>query len=119
MADIINLPNSAWHEQRVTLSGRRYTIISKYNIRDDGWYIDIINNQGQGLYGLKMMPQQNITYRYKYRDVVRNGDLWCMRTRNNFEQISRDNVGTDKTYQLWWIPDTEAEELGINDTIQL
>lgn len=119
MANAIKTPDSAWHSQDVTLSGRTYTITQKWNIRDNSWYIDIERPTGEALYGLKVMPMQNLTGRYKYKSFLDGGSLWCMRVKQDFSPITRDNLGVGKIYELWWLTDQEAEELGIDGTIQL
>lgn len=120
MANAIKIPDSAWHEQVVTLSGNSYRITQKFNFRDDSWYVDIENlSTEEGLYGLKLMPQQNITKQFRYGDIVVGGDLVCARIKKDFSSVGRDNLGIGKVYELWWIPDEEQEELGIDGFIQL
>lgn len=120
MANNIKVPNSAWHEQAIIVSGTVIRLIFKFNTADQSWYIDILDNSGNGiLYGLKVMPNQNLTGRYNTLQNLPDGNLWCIRDKNDTSPVGRDNLGIGKAYNLVWYSSAEEEELGINGRVQL
>ena len=120
MALNIRIPDSAWSEQQVTISNNVLTLAFKFNSRNDSWYVDISNsdNTENIISGLNVMPNQNLTGRYFLSDIS-EGNIWCVRKSTTSEPIGRDNFGIGKDFELWYIPDSEEQELGINGTIQL
>lgn len=120
MATNIKIPNSAWHSQDVTVSGVLLDLTFKYNTSDESWYVDIANPSGASILdGLKVMPNQSLTQRYSYTNGLPDGNLWCIRRKNDLSAVSRDNLGIGKTYELWWVSSEEEKELNIDGTIQL
>lgn len=116
----IKIPNSAWHTQDITVGGELIRLTLKYNTSDEMWYLDLANASGNTLLnGVKVMPNQSLTKRYKATVSLPDGNLWCVRRKNDFSPPSRDNLGIGKTYELWWISSNEEEEIGIDDIIQL
>lgn len=120
MATNIKVPNSAWHTQEISVEGSLLNITFKYNTADAGWYISLSTiNDNLILGDTKVMPNQSLTGRYKYLEGLPSGNLWCVRRKNDFSPISRDNLGIGKTYELWWLSAAEEEEVGVDGTIQL
>lgn len=119
MAQRINIPDSAYSEQRVSLSNNLVILVLKFNIRNQAWYLDIKNSDGSEniLTGLKLMPNQNLTGRYILPELG-NGNLWCLRVKNDFSRIDRDNL-VSGSYSLTWLSNTEEQELNLDGVIQL
>lgn len=120
MALKINTSNYPYTEQRVTLGRNVVTLVFKYNIVDESWYMDIFTSEGQTPIktGIKIMPNQNLTGRY-ILDNLKGGNIWCLRQKRDFTPVTRDNFGGDRTYQLYWLSSDEEEEIGVDDVIQL
>lgn len=120
MASEIKIPNSAWHEQSISVSGDLIQIVFKFNTRDDSWYIDLLEDTGEGiLYGIKVMPNQSLTGRYSYLDSLPSGNLWCLRVKNDFSPINRNNLGIGEAYSLFWLSEEEEKEWGLDGKVQL
>lgn len=117
---LINTPDEPYSSQRVTISGTTLTLTLKYNSRNTSWYLDIKtgSNSKEILTGIKIMPNQNLTGRYVL-PLLPEGNFYCLRTQNRFDDIDRDNFGNDKVYQLFWASTEDEEELGIDGSIQL
>lgn len=120
MATKIKISDSAWQRRTVTLGGTPLSFDIKFNDRDKSWYLDIYTIDRDLLIGgIKVMPNQNLTHKYRYLNLLPDGDLWCIRTQNDFSPIDRTNLGINKTYTLVWINYEEQENAGIYDTVQL
>lgn len=120
MPTSIKIPDSAWHIQDVTVSGTLLRFTFKYNTADESWYIDLKTASDRDiLSGVKVMPNQSLTERYSYTQDLPDGNLWCVRRKNDFSPVSRDNFGIGKAYELWWITGEEEEGANINGIIQL
>lgn len=117
---LIHTPNTAHSEQRITLDGVAYVIEYKFNVRNNGWYINLYNSSKTTEYisGVKLTPNQNLTGRY-VTDALSNGDIWCARMKNDNEDLGRNNLGIDKSYTLVYFSDDELPDFNINDYIQL
>lgn len=120
MAQKIKILDTPYFDQEVTLSSQPYNLLMKYNQSDDSWYLTVRTKTKEVITsGLKLLPDQNITYSRQYLDIMPNGNLYCLRVKANDESLGRDTLGIGKTYELWWIPTSEEEELGIDGRIQL
>jgi hypothetical protein len=120
MAVLIKVPDSPWSSQRIPLKGETFLFVFKFNTRDESWNLDIQTTlENPIISGIKIMPNQNLTFRQKYKTQLPSGNLWCIRSKNNFSPIGRENLGIDKTYELMWLTPEEEEEFGINGRIQL
>lgn len=120
MAVLIKVPDSPWSSQRITLKGESFLFVLKFNTRNESWYLDIQTTLEEAIVsGIKIMPNQNLTYRQKYKTSLPDGNLWCIRGKNDFSDIGRDNLGIDETYELMWLSTEEEEEFGIDGRIQL
>ena len=104
----INNSSSAYSEQRVSLGGNVYTLVFKFNVRNSGWYLSILDSSGTTPYlqGLQIKPNQNLTGRYTDSGLV--GDIWCLRVKAEDSPLSLDNLGKDKVYRLVWVTDKES-----------
>jgi hypothetical protein len=97
----IKVPDAPESTQVVALGGQEYTLRLTYNTADKHWRLDIQDLDGNTiLSGLKVMPNQNLTWRYSHIDGMPEDDICCLRQKNNFDDVGRDNLGDDKTYTL-------------------
>ena len=122
MATVIKVPDSAYSDSEVTLSGKTYIFTFKFNSRNSSWYLDLKDSDGDIiLAGIKIMPNQNLTGRYisTTSENFPDGNLWCFRALNDFSPIGRDNFGLGKTYELTFLTHQDEEDFGIGNTIQL
>lgn len=120
MALKILTSSEPYSEQRVTIGGISLTLTFKYNSRNSSWYMDIKDgsNTNTILSGIKIMPNQNLTGRYILKNFP-SGNFWCIRQKNDFTPINRDNFGSDKVYALYWLTSQEEGEAQIDNKIQL
>jgi len=107
----INNSSSPYSEQRVSLGGEAYTLVFKFNIRNNCWYVSILNATGTSslIEGLQVKPNQSLTGRYT--DIGFQGELWCVRVKSETSPISVDNLGREGVYRLAWLSREEASEL--------
>lgn len=121
MATNIKVEDNPYQETLITLNGESLYITIMYNTSDDtantgkgSWYFDIANrNKEAVLSGVKIIPFQNLTGKYLHVNRLLDGALWCVNTKDGTSDIGRDNFGTDKDFRLWFISNTEAENLGL------
>jgi len=120
MALMIYNSDSPYSQQRISANGGVFILVFKYNIRDKSWYIDIKTSDGQTSIkdGIKVVANQNLTGQYVLEDFP-DGNIWCFRVQNDFNPVSRDNLGDGKTYTLTFLSPEEEEVLGINGFTQL
>lgn len=120
MAVSIKVPDSAYHKQSIDLGVVSYNITFKFNVSDEAWYFLLSDLDDVALTDdIKVMPNQNLTGRFPYSRPLPNGDIWCFRFKNDYSPIDRNNLGIDKNYELVYLPDNEALELGYDNTVQL
>lgn len=115
----INNANSPYSEQRVSLGGFVYTLILKYNSRNESWYLTLKDSSGEEelLSGIKLAPNQSLTNRYLLEDF--SGNLMCLRVKNNYTPLNRDNLGREGVYRLVWLSEEESTLVGVNNIVQL
>lgn len=104
----INIPDSSWSESRMSLDGRLYTIEFRHNSRDDRWRLDIYYQGEPVIRGLKLMENQEVTDRYILDNWNPNTYLIAVRMKNTLNLINRDNLGINKTYELYFIEDGDV-----------
>jgi hypothetical protein len=119
----IRIDSSSTHysSQRVNISSDLTLIVNlRYIELSDSWYLDLFEVDGVTpiLTGLKLMPNQNLTYRYD-ATALQGGDFWCLRRRYTKSPVSRFTFGPDKEYALYWITDAEQVELNIDGKISI
>lgn len=111
MALNIPIPNSSYSEQEVSLSGVKYNFIFRYIGRDQRWRIDIFdNNKDPIIHGIKIMENQDLTGRYNLPSFS-NGNLYCLRVKQDLTPVSRDNIGLGKAYNLLYFSNEEIDTL--------
>ena len=120
MANKINVLDNPYAEQTVNLSGRDYKLLLVFNTSNNSWYLTIKDTSDNILQsGIKILPNQNLTQLYQYKEIMTGGNLWCFRMKRSSNPIGRDNLGIDKVYELWWITTSEEEAQEYNGIIQL
>lgn len=117
---LINNPENSYSEQRLVIGNSSVTLVIKYNVRNESWYLSILDSSGtlEYLSGVKIVPNQNLTGRYILDGNI-GGDIWCLRVKNDYSPIDYNNLGRNKTYRLAWISDGDMRQLGVEDVIQL
>lgn len=109
----IKVPDAPESTQTLSLSGVEYNIRLTFNTVDKHWRLDIRDlDLNEIVSGLKVMPNQNLTWRYRYIESMPAGSIYCMRQKNDFSDVGRDNLGVDKTYVLIYLTETEDSNTG-------
>ena len=120
MAKKIKILDSSNFNTDIVLSGTTYNILVKYNPSDKSWYLSIRDSANTAIVtGIKIMPNQNLTYQLKYLNIFTDGDLWCLRLKAVKDPLGRDNFGIGKAYELVWISSEDAIQEEIEGVIQL
>ena len=120
MALQIKVEDNAYQSKIVTLNGNSLTFTFSYNTRayESGaqgrWYFDIVDRNGNDIIsGVKILPQQDLTSKYVRVNSLIGGNIYCVNTKVDGRDVTRDNFGTDKQFQLWYFNTTEETELGL------
>ena len=106
----INVPEAAWAEQPMSLSGFTYTFTYAYNSTDGGVRLSISNREGKVLSGLKLMSDQALNERYLL-PTFNHGQLICLKFKETDELPTLGNIGIDKEYELWYYTNDEIEAI--------
>jgi hypothetical protein len=118
MALLIPVSDSPYSEQLVSLSNRVITMVFKFNVVNQSWYLDLLDSRGLKIkMGIRIVANQNLTERFDLSDSF-TGDLWCIKNRNSSKVLGRTNLGKNKDYGLYWISDEDSKLLGIENVIQ-
>jgi hypothetical protein len=107
---LVNVPNSPWSENRMSLGGQFYNIIFRYNSRDERWRMDIYKDEDPVILGVKIMENQSLLGRY-ILEGFDHGDIFCVRNKNDKKLCGRDNLGIGLAYQLVYLTNAEISEL--------
>lgn len=108
----IKVEDSTYQEKLITLNSNSIFITISFNTRDSRWYFDLVDRNGLDLLsGVKILAPQNLTSKYIDTNSILGGNLYCVNTKGNGEDITRDNFGTDKQFQLWYYTTEEEEEI--------
>ena len=110
MALRINIPDSAWSTQSISLGGQDYEFEFKYNEREDRWRFSIKQGDTSIVSGIKVIENQVFLLNYDL-PLFAHGDILCLRILQDDEQVGRDNFGLDKPYELFYYSYTELDEL--------
>lgn len=111
MALKIPVPASSWSSQTITLGGKEYTFEYTYNTRDERWRLGIYYQGDAIITGLKIVENAPLLETYTLPDFD-HGDIYCVRIKDDGENVSRNNLGYGKSYELIYVTN---EELGKND----
>ena len=108
----IKIEDNTHQEKLVTLNSNSIFMTISFNTRDNRWYLDLVDRNGLDLLsGVKILAPQNLTAKYINTNKLLGGNLYCVNTKGNGQDITRDNFGTDKQFQLWYYTTEEEEAL--------
>ena len=105
----INIPNTSWSEQSVSLGGIEYQFVFSFNGRDERWRLSILRQGTSVKAGVKLMENQLLLNRYTLTDFD-HGDLFCVRLKKDNLPVGRENLGFGKPYEIVYFTN---EELGV------
>ncbi len=107
----VKIQDAIYQEQLVTLNGNSVFITTTYNERNGRWYLSIDDrNKLQLISGLKLLPKKDLLSKYTSVYELLGGSLYCANIRGNDDEVTRDNFGTDKQFQLWYLTDEELKD---------
>lgn len=95
-----------------------YRMHTGYNNRN-GWYVSLYTTDDElilGSLGIISEDGQNLTWRYS-RNIfgLPDGDLWVFnKTGDSSKALTKDNFGEGKDWGLFYLTQSEMDELGIN-----
>lgn len=110
MAIYVNIPDSAYVGQDVTLGGTLYNFEFTYNSRDERYRLSIHTDEVPVIEGMKLVEQTSPTGKY---DLVNfdHGQLYVVRVQETSNQVGRDNIGSNKPYRLLYLTNEEINQL--------
>ena len=110
----LKVDNNSYQDKTITINGNSFFITYSFNTRDSRWYFDMVDRNGIDIIsGIKILPQQNLTRKYIQVNEYLAGNIYCINTNFDGSDVTRDNFGTDRKFQLWYFTTGEEEELGI------
>lgn len=102
----INIPESAWSEQSVSLSGINYRFVFTFNGRDERWRLSIYIGNTAVIEGVKILENQALLSQYLLDDF-NHGELFCIRLKKDGLPVGRNNFGLGKAYELIYYSNEE------------
>lgn len=106
----INVPDAAYSENRMSFGGQFYTVIFRYNTRDERWRMDIYTQDRVVILGVKIMENQALLGKYILPEFS-HGDIYCVRLKNDNLPVGRDNLGINLAYELIYMSNAEIGDL--------
>lgn len=108
----IRIEDNPYQEKLITLNGNSLFITFSFNTRDNRWYFDLVDrNAIDVVSGVKILPEQNLTGKYLDVASLLGGNFYCVNTKLDGKDVTRDNFGTDRQFQFWYFSEAEEEEL--------
>lgn len=108
----VRVSSSPYQEKLITINRQKLFITFSFNTRDQRWYFDLVDRVGNDVIsGVKILQQQNLTSKYINVNDILAGDFFCINTKFDGADISRETFGTDKQFQFWYISNEEQQEL--------
>lgn len=113
MAIILPTVEGANSSFTTTLEGNRYRFNLKWNSRSETWHLSIQTDDGVPIItGQKVLPRLETVLHNE--ELFADGNVFAISSiLDDDELITRDNLGVGKTYQLYYVPQEEA-----NRTVQ-
>lgn len=110
MAVTIGTPVSASATQTIALGGKTYEFVYSLNSRDNRVRLDISFDDSPIITGVKLMENESLLQRY---DLVEfsHGDLFCIRVLKTDEEVTLENLGIGKPYELMYLTNDEITTL--------
>ena len=112
MAFTISIPDSADSISNLTIDNLLFEMRLTFNDRTESWYISLLNSDGLFLMkGLKVLP--NVPLLRRNPALVPDGsNLYAVQVlQDDFANITRDNFGDGKVFELVHFKDDEKEGL--------
>ena len=101
-------PSSNWAEHKVSLAGKTYTFVFRFNSVQERWMLDIYLDNTPVILGQMIVEGFNLFY----GKPITNFEHGILATVSNFEgkdKLSKDNFGIDKQYSLLYLSNEEWE----------
>lgn len=108
MPSSIPVPQDAYSDTSLSLSGEKYTFTFRYNDRADRWQVDI--KDGNDVFivkGLRLVEGISPTVFLELEGLT-EGFIHVVKMNDTDKQAGRNNLGIDKTYELVY---TQYQEL--------
>lgn len=106
----IPVPDSASSEQDISLGGSTYTFTYSFNSRDARWRFDLALLDVVIISGVKVVENQSLLARYRL-DNFDHGDIFCIRVKDDNQDVGRSNLGVGLSYQLVYYTNAEIAAL--------
>jgi hypothetical protein len=107
----IKVEDNPYQEKLTSLNSNSLFLALSYNTRDSRWYFDIVDRNDLNIIsGVKVLPSQNLTSKYLSINSLIGGNIYCVDTKFSGNDVTRDNFGTDKQFQLWYYTTEEEGE---------
>ena len=104
----IDIPNTGFATQTITLNKASYIVESEYSSRFDTWSISLFSVDGTAiLRGEKVVPKQEWLTRYNMNNILGG---WLGIYSKNDTPVTRDNFGLDKEHVLLFISESEVTD---------
>ena len=104
----IEIPDSSWCEQDVSLGGYKYVFTYSKNNRDGAVRLSISDDEGEIISGLKLVEEINVLSKYTL-DRFDHGKLFLVRIRKGDEFPTNGNIGVEKEFALLYLTNEELE----------
>lgn len=111
MALSINIPDTPWSRQNISLAGKTYRFTFTYNERSKRWYLEISLGSKTIISSVKIIEGVDLIGRYVLDDFD-HGKLFCAPQKQTSDTVGRDNFGIGKDYELFYFTNEELEQLG-------
>lgn len=105
----LNVPDSAWSTANFVLGETLYEGVFTYNSRDKRWRLSLYREGQPVIRGLKLMENQPLLNRYVI-DNWGGGEIFTLRSKDDGEPVSRDNLGLNKSYELVYFTQNEVND---------
>ncbi|MBV1929642.1 MAG: hypothetical protein KUG81_09050 [Gammaproteobacteria bacterium] len=103
----LGVPDVAHSVQDVVLSSQYCTLELTFNSRDSRWRFSISVDEERVFSGITIMENQAFLFRYD-SDIF-EGDILCLRKRQDGLPVGRDNFGVSKSYGLYYVSPSELD----------
>lgn len=102
----ISVPDSAYSTQDVTLGGETYRFDFSYNSVDEVYRLDIYYQGDIMLAGIDLREGSILTGKYDLPNFD-HGELFLAKLKASNQHPTRENIGTNKTYELIYVSNEE------------
>jgi len=106
----IPTPSESFASQKVSLAGKTYEFVFRYNAYADVWQLDIFLNKQAVITGQSLVVSSPLFYAKPIKNFD-HGVLLVLRNSESKERLGRNNLGLNKLYSLYYYSNAEWEEL--------